>query len=426
MGSEAFAGVVAERGTARFRQKRDDILAAAAEAINEQSAKGMTFADVARRVGLNTTSVTYYFKRKEDLAAAAFEHTLDYLLVMLDTAMEAPTPSARVARYVALNMARLKRIERGEERPMAVLSDLRAMEGPMRTRLMSGWREVFRRTRGLWGPPASRAHTDLYGARAHVLLENTFWLPVWLRRYEPDQYDRAEARLFDVLAHGIAAPGASWAPQPLPIELEEREPGRAAFLLAATRLINELGYRGASVQRIASQLNVTKGSFYHHLDAKDELVTACYRRSFDTIAATQAAADAAGGSHWQRLSSAVATLLDIQFAERAPLLRTTALSGLPPPVRTAMVDRSNMIARRYAGTIMDGVAEGSCRPVDALIASQTLMALQNAAFDMRKWASTMPRPRAVAFYASTLLFGLFDDGVLTNFLSPSGERVAEP
>ena len=40
---------------------------------------------------------------------------------------------------------------------------------------------------------------------------------------------------------------------------------------------------------------------------------------------------------------------------------------------------------------MDGVAEGSCRPVDALIASQTLMALQNAAFDMRKWAATMPR-----------------------------------
>jgi AcrR family transcriptional regulator len=47
-----------EQGTKRFRAKRDAILAAAAEAINEQSAKGMTFADVARRVGLNTTSVT--------------------------------------------------------------------------------------------------------------------------------------------------------------------------------------------------------------------------------------------------------------------------------------------------------------------------------------------------------------------------------
>ena len=54
-------GNAEEQGTKRFRAKRDAILSAAAEAINEQSAKGMTFADVARRVGLNTTSVTYYF-----------------------------------------------------------------------------------------------------------------------------------------------------------------------------------------------------------------------------------------------------------------------------------------------------------------------------------------------------------------------------
>ena len=408
-GGEQLAEDAADRGTVRFRQKRDAILAAAAEAINEQSAKGMTFADVARRVGLNTTSVTYYFKRKEDLAAAAFEHTLDYLLLMIDDAMAAPTPAERVRRYLQLNMARLERVRLGDERPMAVLSDLRAMEDGARDRLLAGWREVFRRTRALWGQPASRAAKDLHGARAHVLLENTFWLPAWLRRYEPDQYDRVEARLFDIFEHGLAGPKARWSPQMLDLEHDEREPGRAAFLLAATRLINELGYRGASVQRIASQLNVTKGSFYHHLDAKDELVIACYARSFDTIAAAQRLADAAGGTHWQRLSSAIATLLDIQFAERAPLLRTTALSGLPANVRSAMVDRSNLVARRYAGTIMDGVAEGSIRPVDALIASQTLMALQNAAFDMRKWAGTMPRERAIAMYASTLLFGLFND-----------------
>ena len=60
----------------------------------------------------------------------------------------------------------------------------------------------------------------------------------------------------------------------------------------------------------------------------------------------------------------------------------------------------------------DGIAEGSIRPIDPLIAAQTLMALQNAAFDMRKWAGTMPRDRAVAMYASTLAFGLFDDRAL--------------
>lgn len=394
-------------GTKRFRAKRDAILAAAAQAINEQSAKGMTFADVASRVGLNTTSVTYYFKRKDDLAAACFDHTLEYLGAMLDEALTEANPRARVAALVRINFARLARIERGEETPFAVLSDLRAMEEPIRGPLLAGWREVFRKTRSLWSPQ-SKAETDLAGARAHVLLENLFWLPVWLNRYDIDQYDRVEARLIDVLSDGIAATGEGWAPTMLPLDHDHGDPGREAFLLAATRLINERGYRGASVQRIASELNVTKGSFYHHLDAKDELVAACYQRSFDTIGDAQTDADAAGGSHWQRLSSTIATLLDVQFSERGPLLRTTALHGLPPRVRTAMVNRSNRIARRYAGMISDGVAEGSCRPVDPEIAAQALMAMQNAAFDLRKWAAALPRDRAIAMYASTVLFGMCD------------------
>src|SRR3546814_13855971 len=85
-----------EGGTKRFRAKRDAILAAAAETTNAQSAKGMTFADVARRVGLNTTSVTYYFKRKDDLAAACFEHTPDTLMAQLAAAHREPTPQPHV------------------------------------------------------------------------------------------------------------------------------------------------------------------------------------------------------------------------------------------------------------------------------------------------------------------------------------------
>lgn len=401
-----------EGGTKRFRAKRDAILAAAADAINEQSAKGMTFADVASRVGLNTTSVTYYFRRKEDLASACFEYTLERLQAMVDEAMAEPTPEARIARYLSINMARLARIQRGEEKAFAVLSDLRAMDEPAKSQLLAGWQRVFRSHRGLWGEPSDRAHKDLNGARAHVLLENSFWLSAWLTRYELDEYPRVEDRLMDVFRSGLAMPGARWTPQLLDLDSDEREPGRAAFLTAATQLINELGYRGASVQKIASELNVTKGSFYHHLDAKDELVVECYRRSFDTIADAQARAHEAGGTLWQMLSDVMATLLDVQFSERGPLLRTTALSGLPLRDRQTMMDRSNRIARRFAGMISDGVAEGSVRPVDPLVASQALMSLQNAAFDMRKWASTMPRERAVAFYASTLMFGLFDDRIL--------------
>ena len=35
--------------------------------------------------------------------------------------------------------------------------------------------------------------------------------------------------------------------------------------------MNEHGYLGASVQKISERLNVTKGAFYHHIEAKDDL-----------------------------------------------------------------------------------------------------------------------------------------------------------
>jgi hypothetical protein len=58
------------------------------------------------------------------------------------------------------------------------------------------------------------------------------------------------------------------------------------------------------------------------------------------------------------------------------------------------------------------VSEGSIRAVDPMIASQAIMAMLNAANELRNWASTWPTAQAVALYASTLAYGLFDDRAL--------------
>ena len=67
------------------------------------------------------------------------------------------------------------------------------------------------------------------------------------------------------------------------------------FLRAATGLINAEGYHGASVERISSKLNVSKGAFYHHNETKDELVVACFQRTFDIMWRAIHAAERAGG-----------------------------------------------------------------------------------------------------------------------------------
>ena len=104
---------------------------------------------------------------------------------------------------------------------------------------------------------------------------------------------RATARLTDILANGIAAPSVRPIRFPSVIAMEANSGAKKSaqgaplsredFLQSATMLINDQGYVGASVERISAALNVTKGSFYHHLNTKDELVAACFHRSVDII-----------------------------------------------------------------------------------------------------------------------------------------------
>jgi AcrR family transcriptional regulator len=58
--------------TPRFQEKREAVLGAAALLFNEHGVKGATLADIAASVGLVTNSVTYYYRKKEDLATACF------------------------------------------------------------------------------------------------------------------------------------------------------------------------------------------------------------------------------------------------------------------------------------------------------------------------------------------------------------------
>src|SRR5258708_7899421 len=80
-----------------------------------------------------------------------------------------------------------------------------------------------------------------------------------LSKYEPDAYRRVRDRMVDIFLNGVAPEGSSWEPQPIAMSVlaEGPELARETFLLAATRLINRRGYRGASVDKISAELNVT-------------------------------------------------------------------------------------------------------------------------------------------------------------------------
>jgi AcrR family transcriptional regulator len=143
-------------------------------------------------------------------------------------------------------------------------------------------------------------------------------------------------------------------------------------------LINREGYHGASVDKISAELKVTKGSFYHHNADKDELAVACFGATFDLIDKAKREAGKAG-ANWTRLWLAVTSLGMLQ-AESAGgrLLRHHAMAAVPHAMRRQMLIRFQQTAHSFAGIISDGVADGSIRPVDPLLAAHAMMVTFNA------------------------------------------------
>ena len=408
--------------TAKFIARRNRLIDAAATLINQHGLKGMTFANVAELVDMNQNSLAYYFKRKEMLAHAAYMETLGRIADKVAEAATRPDPRARLNHYLHLVFAAQRGMRTGEERPMTVLTGMSSLPEPYRAEATELYQSVLRGMRDWFGPATQPEDLAVNTARAHVVLEGVLWLPVWLRFYAIEDFDRVERRMFEVWERGVAPAGSALvhmsfarATPPEP----RQEVDIDAFLRAATRLINRDGYRGASVDRIAAELRVTKGSFYHHLEGKDDLVLACFQRSYETIARALSDAGAAGGTMWDRLSRALTALIEVQFSGDAPLMRTTALATLPATHRGEVISQSNIFALRFAGVIIDGISEGSIRPVDPLIASQMAMAMLNRAVDLQEWATRLGPARATAIYAE-----IFAHGMLPGAQSPAGADAA--
>ncbi|MDZ4369929.1 MAG: TetR/AcrR family transcriptional regulator [Phenylobacterium sp.] len=403
----------AARSTDRFERKREAILDAATRILNRKGIRGLTLGDTAAAVDLSTTSVTYYFKRKDDLAAACITRGIETLTEIAEQAARAETPYDRLNAFITQYLDTLKRTEAGQASPLPIISELRALTSPRREEVASAYGRLFRKARQIFDHPdlawMSRGRRT---ARTRMLLEHVFWGGSWLSKYDTEDFPRIRDRMVDILIHGLAIEGATWSPTPIATEAlaarEGPELARDTFLLAATRLINRRGYRGASVDKISAELNVTKGSFYHHNDAKDDLVVSCFERSFEVMTRAQRLAMELPGDQWLKVSSCAAALGEFQLSEHGPLLRTNAQTALPEQMRKTMVEHANRVSDRFASMISDGIAEGSIRPVDPFIASQMLNATLNSCADLGYLVPDVRPKAAPAVFVRPLLMGIFE------------------
>lgn len=401
--------------TARYHEKREALLDAAASLFNNQGVRGATLSNIAASVGLVTNSVTYYYRKKEDLARACFLRSIDALDALAKEAADQPGVAERLRTFFARYAQLLADIELGRHVELVNFNDIRALPSPHAEEVFAAYTDMFRRVRRLLkGEETAHLSRDDLNARTHIVVSIAHWVRSWIGGYEADEYPRMGDRVGDILLRGLAAPGSAW----LASEGErdwrlapESTGAPEAFLSAATVLVNEQGYRGASVDRISARLNVTKGSFYHHNDTKHDLITECFERTFSVMRQALRLAEAGSGSGWQRACAATRVLVRFQLADSGPLLRSTAISALPDEEHRDQVRQTmHRLTERMANLIVDGMMDASIRPLDAAIAARAVLAAINAAAELHRWVPGATVDNVAEGYARPIFEGVLSPG----------------
>lgn len=400
--------MIAKRpATRKYADRKSALVRAAIHLINLRGVSGMTMADVAGEMGLASKAVAYYFKKKEVLATECFLHGLRHLESFNAAGATAASPPDRLARMIEAYFDFGRRSMLGEVEELTSANDIRAMASADLNVAYGNW---FRGLRALLVSDGQK-HSD-FNAKTHIIVSMLHWTPIWLPKLFPEDFARASDRVFDILLGGMAAPGHHFCPKALaasdlsPDPKEEQSD--APFLVAAIELINEQGYHGASVEKIAARLNLTKGAFYHHIEHKDELVVACFDRSFTALHRAIAAASSVSENGLQTLETLATALIERQAFREATLLRASAITTLPESFQRGMVLQYDRLTWRLASIVTDGIADGSIRPVDPNIAAQMIMALINTADELPYFARGITREQVIDRYVRPFFEGLFN------------------
>lgn len=394
---------------ARYHSRKQEILDAAGGLFNRHGLRDTTLAVVAAEIGLNLKSLRYYFRRKEDLVSAAFIHSIDLHRELVREALEIDPFEQRIRHFISSYFDLIARVAKGEVREFVHFGDIRALTEPHLEIVSSAYVDLFRETRQLFERDAAHASPDQSAANAHMLLSQLHWSVVWISNYIPQDFSRVADRMADVLLNGIAAnkDGAAATASSIstPFGPEDDKLSQESFLRAATNLINELGYRGASVDRISALLNVTKGAFYHYNETRDQLVIACFERTFDIVREAQNSAMSEEMDGLSHVATSTGSLVSRQMRPEGALLRTSALTAVDPELRQEMQWRLALSTYRFADMLNDGLIDGSVRLCDIRVASEMVTGLINSAQELQLWVPSANAENAVELYVRPLLNG---------------------
>ena len=344
--------------------------------FNARGISGTSVNDVARKVGLTRAAVYYYVDDREDLVFQCYTRACQLLAEDLERASE---EGADELEHIE---AFIRRVLSPQRPTAAVVSEMAYLSAPMRAlvekenrRNVDALQDFIRA--GMRSGSIRECDPLIVAETLLGILNWVVLSPGWVEERDPRFMVRIADALVDLLERGLAvSPDAevncrvdvkSLAAQ-APANIFDREHAAALkvdqLLETASRLFNQRGLDGVSLDDIAAALGTTKGAFYYYFSDKRELILRCYERSVSLDEKFADAAESIGRTGLERGMIGLHLNVQAQIGGPSPLVPLLGVESLPPGPRRALRERMTRLAQRFTRIGEEGVADGSGRRCD--------------------------------------------------------------
>jgi AcrR family transcriptional regulator len=190
-------------------------------------------------------------------------------------------------------------------------------------------------------------------------------------------------------ATGARSGRSASARRPSPHVQRKRDARRLQILESAVRAFAARGFHGTSMEDIARELRLTRGSLYYYFRDKEEILALCHAVALDAVLAAFEEVRASALPPDEKLRRLIQEHVRVQVDKFHGTALALELDALRPASRAAVVAGRDRYDRGLRELIAEGVRTGLFRPVDPKLAAFAVLGAIN-------WIGRWYRPAGAA------------------------------
>jgi AcrR family transcriptional regulator len=152
---------------------------------------------------------------------------------------------------------------------------------------------------------------------------------------------------------------------------------RIEILKSAAAAFRRRGYHGASVDEIASALDMSKGNLYYYFQNKEEILFACHDYSLDELLSLMDQVRGEASSPADKLRRLILAFIHMMLDELQGTALTLDLQALSPTLLKRVIAKRDRFDHGLREIIHQGMTDGLFRPGDPKMIGFAIMGAVN-------------------------------------------------